>query len=325
MGRRQTRRGFRWAIGVVAASALLLTACGSSDDGAGSSSEGNRIRVASTNSAATMTIWIGIEQGIFEKNGVNVEFNEIATPDVGKTPSVLGKQYDVALGVQPVLISAANQGIDVVQVAGNEVISSQNPTVLMMARPEAGIKTLKDLEGKRVASATINGNMHIATWYWLDQNGVDTSKIEVVETAFSNMSAQLKSGKVDAVEVNEPYTSQLKAEGFQSLGNPLTAIEDPTRLSFWIANGAWARDNEELVKKFRASLDQAEEWILANDQAARELLVQKTKLPMDVIKDMTIAGHNSATDSKPLETWLEAMKMVNGFDGSPDVSKLVVP
>ena len=82
MGRRQTRRGFRWAVGVVAASALLLTACGSSDDGAGSSSEGNRIRVASTNSAATMTIWIGIEQGIFEKNGV-VEWDLGAQENTG--------------------------------------------------------------------------------------------------------------------------------------------------------------------------------------------------------------------------------------------------
>lgn len=324
MGRRQSRLGLRWTISALTASVLLLSACGSSDDSA-EASDNNRIRLASTNSAATMTIWIGIEQGIFKKNGVDVEFNEIATPDVGKTPSVLGKQYDIALGVQPVLISAANQGIDVVQVAGNEVISSQKPTVLMMARPEAGIKTLKDLEGKRVASATVNGNMHIATWYWLGKAGVDTSKIEVVETSFSNMSAQLKSAKVDAVEVNEPYTSQLKAQGFQSLGNPLTAIEDPTRLSFWIANGKWARENQETVKKFRTSLDEVEQWIVANDQKARDLLVERTKLPMDVIKDMTIAGHNSATDSKPLETWMEAMKLVSGFDGKVDASKLVIP
>ncbi len=299
----------------------------SSDAARGSTALMTDVRFVSSKTSASLPLWVGLEKGFFKKHRINASFTEVTPANLGKAPQVLGKQFDVALGLQPILISAVSQGLDVVQIAGNEHIGSQNATMLVLARPDANIRSPKDLEGKRLATPVIRGNMHIVTLYWLQKEGVRIESIQSLETAFPNMADLLKSGRVDAVEALEPFTTQLKARGNIIVGNPLLTMGDPTNLSFWMSNGKWARDNPATIARIRDALKDADDWINANRDDAIALLAEKSGLPLAVLKQQNIAHYDPtvATAVPTLEKWITAMQKTLGFSGKVDPNALVLP
>ena len=70
-----------------------------------------------------------------------------------------------------------------------------------LVRPDSGINSPKDLNGKRIGTSAIASVMHVADLHWLKANGADPASIVPVEVPFTGMMDQLKAGRVDAVEL----------------------------------------------------------------------------------------------------------------------------
>ena len=54
--------------------------------------------------------------------------------------------------------------------------------VAVMVKPDSPIKTAKDFEGKRVATAGLNAFLHVLFRKWLSENGADYKKVTFTET-----------------------------------------------------------------------------------------------------------------------------------------------
>ena len=124
--------------------------------------------------------------------------------------------------------------------------------------------------------------IHAAVLYAAKQAGADPSKIRGVEAPSPTLPDQLKAGRIDAVEALEPFATTMKQNGAVSLGNPFAAIGQPLATNFWIANGAWARENTDVVDKYVAALEQAVAYIKANPKPARKILQGYTNMPPKV-------------------------------------------
>ena len=280
------------------------------------------LRVAYVPVATALPAWVAKEKGIFDKHGLDVTLTSIQ--NLSTLIGAMGRQFDVAVSTAPDLLKAAASGIDVVAVAGLVIETSANQICMVIVKPDSGIKSVKDLAGKRVATPTVGAVIHTSMLYWLKKNGVDPASIKAVEVPFPNMGDQLKAGRVDAVQALEPFTSQLLAAGNVSLGDPLLAVADPVLFPFWIGQGAWARDNRPTIERWIRSLTEAREWMAQNDRETREIMVKYTRLPQAVADRIKLPTYQFTIRPEQLDVWARVLKELDQLTGNVDVSRLVV-
>ena len=77
-----------------------------------------------------------------------------------------------------------------------------------MVRPDSPIKTAKDFEGKRVATAGLNAFLHVLFRKWMMENGGDYKKVIFTETPFAQQIDVLRSGQVDGILAVQPFLAR---------------------------------------------------------------------------------------------------------------------
>lgn len=144
--------------------AMSAAACG------GSGGDSDTLRVASNSNASCLTVWVAIEEGIFEKHGIDVDYTKVE--NVGTLPPALGKSFDVVFITPVQAIAAVDQGISLTEIAGSSLDTAKDPNSYLMVSEDSSIKDLKGIEGKNIGVLTEVGTLHYATLNMLKQAGV---------------------------------------------------------------------------------------------------------------------------------------------------------
>ncbi len=121
--------------------------------------------------------FLGIDRGYYADEGIDLVVKQ-GNGSSNAVRLVANKDSDFAYGSSATMMNLAAQGAPVISVA---VIDAQG-TEAVLVRPDAGVKTIKDLEGKKImttAGAGVNTFFPV-----VEKNaGLDPSKIELVNVA----------------------------------------------------------------------------------------------------------------------------------------------
>ena len=318
-------RGRRTAVASLLSLTALLAACGgggSTPTASGGGAEADHVRVAYLPITTALPAWVAKERGFFDDNRLDVELT--STPNINTLPSLMGKQFDFALSTQPDLIKAVSNGVDVVEVAGDALDTKENPTVLIMVRPDSGIRSIADLKGKRLAAPSLGGNIHLSLLNLLQQNGVAPASIQAVQVSSPNIPDQIKAGQVDAGEVLQPFAKNLLAQGFVSLGDPFRSVGESVVQTFWISERGYAQEHRDVVARWTAALEQASAYIREHEAEARQILQKYAQQPMEVAATTPLPTYDFAIDAEELGVWVDVLRQVGGFSAEVDPSTLVL-
>ena len=327
------RRGARRLTCVALVTSTLafgLAACGS-DDQTGTASSGSggttKVRMALAPSLASLPEYVALKKGMFDKQKLDVTIASSA--DITNLPAALGKQFDFGVGLQNVLINAASGGLPIVASGGGQVESPKAPNSGLIVLSSSGIKGPKDLIGKKVGVATVNGSMGLEFLWWLHENGVDPKKVHLVQVAFANMADQLKGGQVDGVFPLVPFVTGVLAAvpGSVNLGDAGLSVGKgtPTQGSFMMSEKNWAKKNADVVCRVEKAATEAIEFINSSPDEAKQILSDYSKIPMTVLKDLNLGEFRAYETAEDLDMWLEVMKTVGGFQGTVNTKDLVIP
>jgi len=280
------------------------------------------LRVAYTGVITWLPAMIAKEEGIFDKNGLDVTMTRFT--QIANLPGTLGKQFDLAPTTAPDMLNAVASGINLAAVVGNTYESTDKKSYEVLVQDRSPIKSPKDLAGKRIAGPGVGSVMHVALIDWVKKAGGDPSSIVGVEVPFPNMADQLKAGRVDAVEQLQPFVGAMRAAGFRSIGDPLLKISDPVLFTFWIADAGWARGHKDVLKKFRASLESGLAVIASDPARARAVLTKYTGLPAQVVARIPFPGYDFKIMSGQLEVWQKLMVEQGQPVGKLDMKHVVI-
>jgi NitT/TauT family transport system substrate-binding protein len=280
------------------------------------------LRVAYIPVVTWLPALVAKEDGIFEKNGLDVTFTKF--PNLINLPGTLGKQFDLAPSTAPDLLNAVASGLNIAAVAGETLETSANKSFQVIVKPDSGINAIKDLAGKRVAGPGVGSVMHVALLYQVAKEGGDPSTVIGLEAPFTAMFDQLKSGRVDAVEPLEPFVGQMLGAGYKSIGDPLLAVADPVLFPFWIADADWARANRDVLKRWVASLQSGLESIQADEAKARKILATYSGLPDAVVARIPLPHYDFHITPDQLDVWRNVMVSQGLSLKNLDINRIVV-
>src|SRR5215831_19192944 len=135
---------------------------------------------------------------------------------------------------------------------------------IVTSRPE--IKTVKDLEGKQLAAAASTTNF-VMSEFFAKKQGVDVSKIQVVNTATPGLVGYAVADRADAVQLWEPAYTLLKAKkpdirmldsGMDKTWKTFAGGERIPYLGV-AAHEDWIEQNQALIPKLFATYKEAGE------------------------------------------------------------------
>lgn len=275
----------KWNTKKVAAAALaailgtaLLAGCGlnttstqSSGDAAGDGNANNTIRVAvMTGQPDQYQIYIGQEQGIFEKNGVNVETTEYAyginTIDaVSNGTADTGEMADFA-AVNRIGNSQEQTNL----IFFSESAASEMNTGGLYVAPEYAdnLEGLKDSKGIITSVGTV---YEYYNWIALNYIGLDPDEVAYVNADSSQTKiALVQQNNASAVVGSGSVTSYYEDAGWKLVADAkdLGIITG----SYLLTTKEFSENNTELLAKYLKSLQESTDYINAHlDEAAADL------------------------------------------------------
>ncbi|MBS0532234.1 MAG: ABC transporter substrate-binding protein [Proteobacteria bacterium] len=214
-------------------------------------------------------------QKLDEKNGLLIDFQE-------RTPDAYTAQFnsgEFKLGGSASLLT-----VGLADIRGVKVTYLFNLFdfwgAVVTSRPE--IKTLKDLEGKDLAAAKGTTNYVMFDWFARKQ-GVDTSKISVVNTATPGLVGYALADRASAVQLWEPAYTTLRAKkpDIRTIDLKITENWQKATGSKNIpylgvaAHVDWAEQHKNLIPKLYAAYKEAGEWVTAHPDEAAKLIMTK--------------------------------------------------
>jgi NitT/TauT family transport system substrate-binding protein len=296
-----------WALAVVMASA----ACGSRAHAA------VPLSIGYTNTISFTGLFIARDQGMFARHGLDVNLVLIAVNST--IPSALvGGSIQIGGPSPPVFLQAAGGGLDLVIIAGGAVNNVQvKDAGGVVARTGVDIGSARDFEGKRVGVPGIGATMHVLFRRWLAEHGADYRKVNFVEVPLAQGSDILRSGNVDAMLLVEPfYNRVLKAKTGHLVSPYVTEMPDGLFEIYYSATRAWAKDNAPAIRAFRESLAEAADFLARNPDRAREILGRATRLPPDVVAEMTLPTLRLTVPRSDVRYWSDSL-VAQGMIRSP--------
>ena len=189
------------AVAAIAAAGLLLTACGggslsgetAAPEGEAASDELIPVTVGLLPIAAAAAVQMGIDEGVFEEQGLDVSV-QIGQGGAALLPAVSSGEIQFAVGNPLSVLVAASQGLEMSIIAGYssvDVPADKLPTGVIV-KEDSGITTWKDLEGKKVAVNAFNTQGDLSIMGSVEGDGGDPAKVEFTEIAFPDQLAQLE-------------------------------------------------------------------------------------------------------------------------------------
>ncbi|MSP39521.1 MAG: ABC transporter substrate-binding protein [Deltaproteobacteria bacterium] len=164
-------------------------------------------------SEKVVALWLGAEQGLFRKHGVNIEVINIRSGPQTMAALVSG-DIQVAYTIPGSVVSAATSGLDVAFFAG--IVNKADGDFI--AGP--AIRNAEDLRGKRIGVQSIGGGVWSMAMLAIEHLGLEPNrdKMTIMVIGDSPVLAQsLEQGSIEATYLNYTHSRALKEKSFPVL------------------------------------------------------------------------------------------------------------
>jgi len=271
------------------------------------------------------TVFIAIEQGYFAQHGLEVEPRFIPiNPTI--LPAVQSGSLQVGGPTPTGFLQAVSGGLDHVVLGGGGVLSKKFTEVGLVAKTGVPISSAADCVGKKIGVPGLGALLHITFRQWLKLHGVDQSKVSFIEAPFPQHADLLRAGTIDAVVTAGPFMARIVGSGEGQVASHYTTyLEEGQPTIVHVATRAWADNNPNAVRGFRAAIGEAAKFmaVAANDAAVRAALGKYLKLPPPVTQAMQISPAGPVVSVKNLQWWGQLMREQGYLKHEPDYTRLI--
>lgn len=287
---------------MVLVAAIGLTGCGSDANKDTSSSDAIKCKIGYWGGTCEAPIYIAKELGYFEECGIDPELLVITTD----TTTLMAQGELDCYELTPDQFMPIKNGTEV------KIIDSLHTGCIQgAATKESGIKSVKDLEGKRVAITYQGEITQILVSSEMVKAGLDPNKVEWINYPNAEKQLAMEKGEVDAFVSYDPFAEMAEEDGHvKFFSNTFDEGLNEVLCCFIGLNSKTLEENPQLAGRLSKAFKMACDYLQENPEEAAELIMEKEYIAGDaaintkLIKDYTwIAGDEEILYSSAEEIW----------------------
>ena len=294
--------------------------------------EAEKVKVGILPTSSMLPLFLAQERGWYKEVGLEVELTKMRG---GATiiPAIVGDSIQIGYSNAISIILGRSRGLSLqiitnhvdegyIKIAsepGGYATSSSGVVVLK----DSGIKSAKDLEGKKVAVNAIKNIDWMAVWEWMEKNGSDPKKVTWVEVGFPKMIPALMGKKVDAVEATEPFKTILRSKGASLLVNTLHDLRPGLTLACFVAKEEWIVKNPRATEGFVSATARGQKYLNTHPDERNQLVTKYTKVSLELAKKMTWHDWQSKVDLDSMRLWVKLCQKHGLLEQAPSMEALI--
>ncbi|RLV57008.1 nitrate ABC transporter substrate-binding protein [Aeromicrobium phragmitis] len=283
----------------------LLTACG------GAASQENaegltEVSVGTIPAVLSAPLFLGIEEGIFEEHGLDLEVN-FADGGAAVIPSVLSGENQFGYSNTVSQLAALGEGLplEIVHSSWAPHAEFEDDDHGILVRPDSGIDEPSGLAGKNIAVNTLQniGEVHIRKAF--EDLGIDHEGLQWTQLPFPDMAEALERGDVDAIWVSEPFRTPAMNQGYELLMSAGAQAFPEQVGGYYSTSEQYAAQNPDVVKAFKEAMVEVNDFAEHNPDLVRQVAVEEMGIDEDVAERMTLPLFPNDDDVEALQSYAE--------------------
>lgn len=267
--------------------------------------------------------YVAKAEGIFDRNGLNVEF--VAGGGSVLVSGVVSGSMQVAGPTLPTILQGIDGGLPYKIIAGLNVPARTHQEYAVVVGNKANIVNANGFVGKTVGVNTLNAMLHVLFQSYLLRNGVDLKSVRFVELPFPQMGDVMKQGTVDAVVSAQPFVNRMVDNKVGSIGPDfMKGLPEGLPLLAFVASDGYVAKNPDVIRRFKVSLKEAEAIVAANPKKAIETSNTFLKMPPAALAHVELPALQLDLDKEKIKIWTEIMKSMSLLQNDIDPKSIVL-
>lgn len=300
---------------------LLLTGCQTTGP-----ADRQKVRMAYQPIVFGLPVFVGKEQKIFEKHGVDVEDKSFTSANDMLNALVAG-QVDMVPGAPLVPVVALEaQYPGRFRIISHSVMTSDKPFDRILVKSDSPVKSAKDLAGKKLALIPGTTASNVVKAY-LQKEGVDPQTVSLIQLAPTAQLPALQSGSVDALYAYEPLVTIAlnQGEAFRAItGSIYTSMLEPCPLVVVIVDRNFERQHPAAVKQASEAFDDIFKEMREHPAEANMALIPYLKIPAEIapkvnLQNMTPPGQIQLSN---LQQFIDILRGIGEVQQPIDAGRL---
>ncbi len=285
-----------------------------------------KVRINKIPIAPYVPVDVALSRGWFKEEGLDVSIDAVAAGAVA-IQALAGGKLDVIYTSLDIGLRSYTRGFDVVILSNHNNAQPQGKdAAAILVRKDSGIKTPRDLEGKRV----VVNNLQNVNWAYtrevIQKAGGDPNKVQFLEVNFPQMVDALLGNQADAAATTEPFTTIGVGTGkLDALSYMFVEIQPGLNIAGWVASGKWVKENPKAAQAFRRVLQRAMDLLENNPEEKTKAILQFTPLKPDLLQKITLDKWTTKLDPADLQKQLEVYRRQGLIEKTYDVKTIIVP
>lgn len=311
------------------ASIALLAGC-SGSAGAEQPGDGDGlvpVNVGVFAAADNAALYMGVEQGFFEEQGLDVDI-QVLDSGPAVTAAVVAGDIDFGYSNTLSLVIASSRGLPITVVsggvaAGQDVQGGSDANAAVLVPSDSDIVGLESLPGKTIAVNALGNILEVTLKNALETEGIDTESVNMVEIPFPEMPAALASGQVDAAFMLEPFVTMSEMQDdARPVAFPYELVTPGFQADVYFTTMPFLQGNEATVTGFQNGLKAAVEYSKENPDAARAVVPTFLSIPEDMVAEMNLPTFITEADPEHIELFVELGQRYDLVEGEVDLETL---
>jgi NitT/TauT family transport system substrate-binding protein len=314
----------RSLLAAVAAVALMTAGCGGTQASSPSSDGTTKVTVGVIPIVDVAPIYLGVKQGFFSDEGLDVTL-ETAQGGAAIVPAVVSGQYQFGFSNTTSLLLANSQGLPLKVVAAGVASTGEDGKDFgaVIVKADSGIKTAKDLAGKRVAVNTLKNINTTTINNVVQEAGGDPSTISYVELPFPDIAAAVAKGDVDAGQVVEPFLTIATGQGDRQVVSNYAGTDPDLTVGMYFTSQQYVSQNAKVADGFTAAMKKSMAYAAAHPDEVRAILSTYTKIDPAVQNDLVLPKWPSEVDQDSVKLLGDLAKKDGLITKSVDLDALL--
>ena len=227
--------------------------------------------------------YVAIEKGFFD--GIEVELTDTVAGGATAVEMVSSGDVQGCLLSYMALANAVNSGMPVIGVADVQSAFEEAPLEEFYVRADSDIYSISDLKGKKIAINLVKSSFHYTWLMELEKAGLTEDDVTFVNLSFAEQKEALLNGTVDAIGLMQPYSGMARNDSECRLLYDAVDSFGERQFCDILLNAEWAEQNPDAAKAFVEGLAKASDWIMSNQDEAKQIISKYTGIDAQYIDD----------------------------------------
>lgn len=264
-----------------------------------------------------------LRSGYFEKEGLKIE--EVSIKSATEAiPLFKNNQIDFAFGNWTSFVEAQAKGVVDLKAIADAQQAAEGMTALV-AMPDSGIKTVKDLAGKSIGVNALKSNVTLTSQAVMQANDVDPNSVRFTVIPTASAINALETKQIDVMSLQEPNLTSAKQKiGVVVVADRATGPVSNFPISGYVASSSFAKDNPKTVQAFQRAMAKGQSDV-SERQTFETTLLQYSDIDKDTAKMVVAGTWPTSVDKTRLQRVADLMQTYGILDQKVDISSMIQP